>query len=953
MESYAKLPSNFYKELKKNIEGRTRGEAEDDPHYSAIFTSFPYLDIHSQQRKAPQPSNKFYPSRSLLQAYYSYESTFERDNEQALRKHSDNPSTNIIHVPQLWALKLGEVDRPASIKPFNVLNPKIATTDDVQEVEQIVREQYNPTSFANKDHQAMVSDLDHLEESDFQEFLNQVGNGSKRIFDIEIREQRASMDADTDSNPSGEEEHHRSLFDTGKVNSGGPAIVDAPASQLSEPVQQQTPIQPQVPPFLMWAETELKSSSPEPNSTLDPTVGLKLEEGILSHNVGRVQKRLETEPLKFGRHGDVHEIERGFVDTKFYNAMRQKDYQDLQAVMPVTTANLRDLLDQEIALVSQATGSTWYRALEHATRAIVVFHKIEVHSLFLQYTESLRHLIELFVPEKHSDSITRKCWGSIYSLALILNKADVRPHSRSSDDPIKSTWTIRNFDPGSKLFKKLQLQKPPVGFHKCKRCQDHAGFDAPEQALQHLEEKHFRSQTSARAKLGSFAAGVSPSDLVFRIIDTADVPVVTKYMFLGELLESCVETMSFLIRNARRIVYGVATRDGTKSPRYGLPGSLLDCFRHVVTFVLAAQRAAAYIDSKSQEWDNSQWWPHIEDLCKAQGVLFDFAERAATAMIESRKDLCQMVQTGRKEESLGNIALGPEFVLAWVMRRLVVKPILDGSKATDLYGNFFTKLQFQANHRPRKRLLRDINLLQEELAALNTVNGWQLKALQDYSTVLDDKTYHYSSQRRQQIHIYLKNLASSTARHLVSENDQYNDLFSACKPLSEKTKQSVEINEEDHGKYKGNSEVEYVYDRDDKNYIIILRELDRRDTDLLFEHTRRLRQNVRTKDPRPSDRVQAEALSNMEYIWLRRRDTAQVNSGDIEYGKESAGRNTGQQSSHPSEPREGAINMEEKEPKRRSTLKKVSIVDEGGRGCQPGQSSSSKRKVGFARTSTF
>ena len=108
--------------------------------------------------------------------------------------------------------------------------------------------------------------------------------------------------------------------------------------------------------------------------------------------------------------------------------------------------------------------------------------------------------------------------------------------------------------------------------------------------------------------------------------------------------------------------------------------------------------------------------------------------------------------------------------------------------------------QFQVNHRPGKRLLRSINLLQEELAALEQVNVWQTKLIESYTRVLDDATYPTDIPSRRALFQYERLLLDSCIDNLDDTHDDYRELMRRCGPLSESTKQSAEINEEDHGK---------------------------------------------------------------------------------------------------------------------------------------------------------
>jgi hypothetical protein len=68
-------------------------------------------------------------------------------------------------------------------------------------------------------------------------------------------------------------------------------------------------------------------------------------------------------------------------------------------------------------------------------------------------------------------------------------------------------------------------------------------------------------------------------------------------------------------------------------------------------------------------------------------------------------------------------------------------------------------------------------------------------------------------------------------------------------------------------------------EQDDDRYLIILREMDKYETDVLFEHTRRLRAGKLLLEPPKKEK---------EYAWYRKRDrsTSRVRKvGILEYKK--------------------------------------------------------------------
>jgi len=93
-----------------------------------------------------------------------------------------------------------------------------------------------------------------------------------------------------------------------------------------------------------------------------------------------------------------------------------------------------------------------------------------------------------------------------------------------------------------------------------------------------------------------------------------------------------------------------------------------------------------------------------------------------------------------------------------------------------------------------------INLLQEKLQVLVQVNAWQTNLIWNYLAVLDDATYEKDVSARRANFQHERNLLQACAEQLASSLDETTSLIRRCGPLSDSTKQSLEINEEDHGK---------------------------------------------------------------------------------------------------------------------------------------------------------
>ena len=94
---------------------------------SCTFLSFPYFAVaKTQEKKAFQKGDRDHPVRALLQTHYRLVDTTERDKvqtikilagttlkqyisapEEELEHLSHSPVSELIHVPQMWAMRRG------------------------------------------------------------------------------------------------------------------------------------------------------------------------------------------------------------------------------------------------------------------------------------------------------------------------------------------------------------------------------------------------------------------------------------------------------------------------------------------------------------------------------------------------------------------------------------------------------------------------------------------------------------------------------------------------------------------------------------------------------------------------------------------------------------------------------------------------------------------------------
>ena len=80
------------------------------------------------------------------------------------------------------------------------------------------------------------------------------------------------------------------------------------------------------------------------------------------------------------------------------------------------------------------------------------------------------------------------------------------------------------------------------------------------------------------------------------------------------------------------------------------------------------------------------------------------------------------------------------------------------------------------------------------------MNNWQTRLVENYLSVLNDETYPTDIPSRRALFPRERLVLESCLENLASTQEDYAEQIQRCGPLIESTKQSAEINEEDHGK---------------------------------------------------------------------------------------------------------------------------------------------------------
>ncbi|KAF2873872.1 hypothetical protein BDV95DRAFT_355291 [Massariosphaeria phaeospora] len=749
---------------------------------SVIFSCIPYFDI---QPPLKTTTDRLYPPRTLMQSKYPYESVFERDAEQAIKKLGNGSSKGVIHVPTLWMMNVGShAIVTCGYQPLSheLVNSMKLVQEDIKQLRKEGSENKSITSIRLVDWQHRVL-LYSLEECGTYFELEQ------RLEELRSSTHSGLLSADRlhlvwDS-PDG---------DIGVTPANWPSIVkrknlifiklsvvdSKTAARLNEKTEHESHLLHSIPPFFDW-----------PHGTDDSTPDrLTKQSGLTPHEPKRstrclehVEKAMLSERLTFDT-TTGHAVESAFTSPKYYQSLPEKAFGELKTVC--------DSLSQDAAYFGKGTPNLTMHQL------ILYAQITTISKEYAELVNTLEGTLKLFVGDVDKNAMLRKVWGGLANTGEGLQQT----YGGDSEDDIDVSWCIRN-PRHFKLYKRYL--PPPVrdsdleeSLRKCRACRHDKPYPDPVTALEHLRlhlqpatDNQSRRNIGKESALGDWVVSSTQRDM--ELANVAHISILT----------TASNEARVLLQETRALAGGVMNEHGQMSEKYKFPSELMKALHRLVVFYLAIERS---INCTEKNVMTKSRTVRFEDKFTTSylglDVLKRFSEGVKTSLRYARQDLCKMTQmeSGAVYDISQRLSFGPEYICSWFIRRLMVKPLEGSMTVAEMYREYLSTLSFQVNHRPGKRLLRSINLLQEELITLLLVNSWQIKLVESYSRVLDDTSYQDASLSRKASYLFESPLLHSCLENLHDAGDDFGEQILNCGPLSETTKQSAEINEEDHGK---------------------------------------------------------------------------------------------------------------------------------------------------------
>ncbi|KAF2999674.1 hypothetical protein E8E13_001715 [Curvularia kusanoi] len=739
-----------------------------DPE-SVIFSCIPYFDLQFPSNKlstAGQPLRS--PSRSLMQSYYPYETVEERDSEQAYRKFDNEKHGALVYVPNLWMINIGSeivvTCSNQSLQDNFGQSIKLRTIDGDFTKNGILTRDIRITDtdgrqliFTAKECRSYFQLEQKIRESRWESQQEQT-RSSQRVH-RPLRRAREAEVGDLTWRASGGEMKITPRIWAGILCQRDRFFIDVKLTDGSKKGSQGgnevVPLASGAPkPFFNWP-----SRPGSDDSGTNKRASEKTEAAIqcLEH----VEKSVLSEVLS--DYASVYgPVEKTFTSTQYYRSLPQVTAEQTKTSVEALKNNTRN------------TGKSGnLKCTTHETR---IFQDQEaiIHKAVQLYDLKCK-TFALFVTDDPDNALLRKSWASLQSIydisTLVSGRAPhkLTPNDASSApdaDKNEQRWFIRpHFDAKDTSEPTKALKR---SFERCRKCQMTTSYATSQEAFLHIKKhiKHVSGTDTPRTALEDSIVNYDQLKLELWTKGCADI------------LSKACKIAQLLLESVQELSDGVLNEDGQMSELYTLPHSILDAFRQLIIFYFAVERAMFFTEDGFENNDIPVARPRAmtDDpfSSKQLQVLQAFGNGVRESLLAARNELCAMAKSPEPINTFDHLSLNAE--------------------------EYLSTIQFQVNHRPSKRLLRSINLLQEEIAALQEVNSQQTELVLNYMSVLDDRTYKMDKPLRKAMYPYERMLLGTCQEYLRMSVQEYRYLLARCGPLSDSTKQSLEINEEDHGK---------------------------------------------------------------------------------------------------------------------------------------------------------
>ncbi|KAH6889141.1 hypothetical protein B0T10DRAFT_47532 [Thelonectria olida] len=423
--------------------------------------------------------------------------------------------------------------------------------------------------------------------------------------------------------------------------------------------------------------------------------------------------------------------------------------------------------------------------------------------------EVSQEIIWAFTPKEGSPLIHNVCirfWGALDAIfrQIAWEESDRGPAE-------KREYAIRDFDLRSSLIDDSSpvLLAGKKSWADCPDCKSGRLYSSATEALEHLHKEHFectgKTERPYSDRCFVWLRRHWPTGYFVRKSHPRILTAVEAFIKVLLPISSSARELHSLVANVWN------RQSGDKEiPRPFLPRNLVNAFKQIMQVYICHARCLSLLNRASGLLSGDMHLIGVVHKAIAQVTSQGEAarDRAQDLLADAKKDIILLGNTSRNIDSLRVEAVGSEFLaLALVcvgqnrqIRPDLSPPTLRGPDFIQLYQTYTSRLGFQANRRPQKRVFLDIHSLEEELGALEGLVKAQKALLAKFLKITSPQSFRVTNTTR--MGQYRTEVSNGNLQlSMLSRREGDIDILKVkAKSLKEQVKQTIEILEEDHGK---------------------------------------------------------------------------------------------------------------------------------------------------------
>ncbi|RFU78498.1 mg2+ transporter [Trichoderma arundinaceum] len=412
-------------------------------------------------------------------------------------------------------------------------------------------------------------------------------------------------------------------------------------------------------------------------------------------------------------------------------------------------------------------------------------------------------IIRSFIPSVGSSTVhplLKRFWGC---LDIICRQLIWEENERVSVD--EHAYIVRNF---SAQPQRTDVNHSPSS-HKallpqCEACRGGKHYSSAEEALNHLHNEHLDCQHKCKRPYDD------PCYVWLHRIWHSKYPERNERDGLLLNLKTFIHDLFAIQEQINELHAMVTSREdesmGVMAIRPLLPRNISYAFQQVIQ-IFVLQSKILSLMMRRRDPSSHSVKRISEKITELQRFEEDAKHQTQSLLHHAKRDIFLSGNTfgdieRRQPQSAGAELLALAFICEGQNLLFQTNLELPQTKenAIKLYKGYTSKLHFQANQRPRKRVFLDIHDLEEELEALHILLGHQRDCLDRFAKSISPDTLRLTTATRVAQNKVENLYKDSHLRQLEARRQEIENMVTRSIFLKEKVKQTIEILEEDHGK---------------------------------------------------------------------------------------------------------------------------------------------------------